>query len=92
MPTACVAPDLEMYYQTDDYTDPWTTPDTIVLLHGNSENSDVWYGWIPHLARHYRVVRPDMRGFGRSTPMPRNYAWSLDGIIEIGRASCRERV
>ena len=67
MPTTRVATDLEMYYQVDNYTDPWTEPETIVLLHGNSENSDVWYGWIPHLARHYRVVRPDMRGFGRAT-------------------------
>ena len=29
-----------------------------MLLHGNSENGDVWYGWVPHLARRYRVVPP----------------------------------
>ena len=81
MPTARIATDLEMYYQIDDFTDPWREPETIVLLHGNSENGDVWYGWVPHLARRYRVVRPDMRGFGRSTAMPRDYSWSLDGII-----------
>ena len=62
MPTAHIVPDLEMYYQTDNFTDPWTEPETVVLLHGNSENGDVWYGWIPHFARRYRVVRPDMRG------------------------------
>jgi len=27
------------------------------------------------------VVRPDMRGYGQSTPMPRDFAWSLDVII-----------
>ena len=41
-----------------------------------------WYGWVPHLARQYRVVRPDMRGFGHSTPMPRDYPWTLDRLIE----------
>ena len=36
---------------------------------------------MPELARDYRVVRPDMRGFGRSTPMPRDHPWSLDRIV-----------
>ena len=35
-----------------------------------------------HLARQYRVVRPDMRGFGQSTPMPRDYPWTLDRLVE----------
>jgi pimeloyl-ACP methyl ester carboxylesterase len=25
---------------------------------------------------------PDMRGFGASTPMPREYPWTLDGLID----------
>ena len=81
MPTARIATDLEMYYQIDDFTDPWREPETIVLLHGNSENGDVWYGWVPHLARRYRVVRPDMRGFGQSTAMALDYKWSVDRLI-----------
>ena len=48
------------------------------MLHGNAESSASWYGWVPTLARHYRVVRPDMRGFGASTPMPRDFPWTLD--------------
>jgi pimeloyl-ACP methyl ester carboxylesterase len=51
-------------------------------LHGNAESGAAWYGWVPHLARHYRVVRPDMRGFGASTPMPRDFPWTLDRLIE----------
>jgi len=73
---------LDMYYEIDDYTDPWTTPETVLMLHGNAESGAVWYGWVPHLARRYRVVRPDMRGFGRSTPMPRDFPWSLDRIVD----------
>ncbi len=82
MPTFRPAPDLDMHYEVDDFTDPWRTPKTVLMLHGNAESGAAWYGWVPTLARHYRVVRPDMRGFGRSTPMPRDYPWTLDRIID----------
>jgi len=82
MPTVRVTPDLEMHYVLDDYTDPWGNAETILLLHGIFESSAAWFGWVPHLARHFRVVRPDMRGFGASTPMPRDFPWSLDIIID----------
>ena len=74
--------DFEMHYLVDDFTDPWTKPETVLLLHGNAESSAAWYGWVPHLARHHRVVRPDRRGFGASTPMPRDFPWTLDIIID----------
>jgi pimeloyl-ACP methyl ester carboxylesterase len=77
-----VASDLGMHYTVDDFTDPWTTPETILLLHGNAESGLAWYRWAPQLARRLRVVRPDMRGYGRSTPMPRDFPWTLDRIIE----------
>src|SRR5205807_4454652 len=70
------------HYEVDDFTDPWRRPDTILMLHGNAESGLAWYGWIPALARHYQVVRPDMRGFGQSTPMPRDYPWTLDRLVE----------
>jgi len=82
MPTFRPTPDLNMHYEVDDFTDPWHRPDTLLLLHGNAESGLAWYGWVPALARHYRVVRPDMRGFGQSTPMPRDYPWTLDRLVE----------
>ena len=82
MPNAHVAADLEMHYLIDDYTDPWSKPETVLLLHGSSESGAMWFGWVPHLARHFRVVRPDMRGFGKSTPMPRDYGWKLDDVVD----------
>ena len=82
MPMAHVADDLDMHYLIDDFTDPWSEPETILLLHGSSESGAMWFGWVPHLARHFRVVRPDMRGFGASTPMPRNYPWELDAVVD----------
>ena len=80
MPLIRTAPDLETYYRIDDFTDPWREAPWIVLMHGVAETSDAWYGWIPHLARRYRVLRFDVRGFGQSTPMARDYAWSFARI------------
>ena len=71
-----------IFYRIDDFTDPWRTPETILMIHGNAERGFSWYGWVPTLARRYHVVRPDMRGFGRSTPMPRNFPWTLDIVID----------
>ena len=82
MPTARLAPDLEMYYEIDDFTDPWREAETILLLHGNCESGKVWFGWVPHLAREFRVVRPDMRGYGRSTPVARDFPWTIDVVID----------
>ncbi|MES2563969.1 MAG: alpha/beta hydrolase, partial [Pseudomonadota bacterium] len=73
---------LKMHYVVDDFTDPWIKPDTILMLHGNAESALAWYAWVPHLARRYRVVRPDRRGFGQSTPMPKDYEWSFDVLID----------
>ena len=82
MPTLQVTPDCNMYYDVTDFAEPWREHETILLLHGNAESGEAFYGWMPELARDYRVVRPDMRGFGRSTPMPRDHAWSLDRIVD----------
>ncbi len=82
MSTFRVTADLEMHYEVDDFTDPWREPRTVLMLHGNAESGLAWYAWVPRLARRYRVVRPDMRGFGRSSPMPRDYPWTLDRLIE----------
>jgi len=82
MPKAKIDSDLEMHYVVDDFTDPWRRSETILLLHGNAESGAVWFGWVPHLAREYQVVRPDMRGFGKSTPMRRDYDWTLDRIAD----------
>jgi pimeloyl-ACP methyl ester carboxylesterase len=65
------------YYDIDDFTDPWKEPEVVLLYHGLGRSADVWYGWVPILARHYRVLRTDCRGHGRSDPPRRGYEWSL---------------
>ena len=57
MPTVKLDETLEMYYEDDDFTDPWRTPETVVLHHGNAKSSRLWYAWVPLLARQYRVIR-----------------------------------
>ena len=75
-------PAVELNYRVDDFTDPWRKAAAVLMIHGNNESGAAWYGWVPHLARHYKVVRPDMRGFGGSTPMPRDFPWTLDIVID----------
>src|SRR3989441_10930005 len=81
MPTFQTSPDLRLHYLVDDFTEPWTATETILLFDGNAESSLAWYGWVPLLARRFRVVRPDMRGYGASTPMPRAFKWPLAVIV-----------
>jgi pimeloyl-ACP methyl ester carboxylesterase len=81
MPLARIAPDLEMFYRDECFAPPWRSPEPMLLLHGNAESGEAWNGWMPVLGSRFRVVRPDMRGFGRSTPMPLDYPWSIDTII-----------
>ena len=55
-----------LHYAVDDFTDPWQNAPVVLLQHGNGRSAKFWYQWVPALARHYRVVRPDMRGLGES--------------------------
>jgi 3-oxoadipate enol-lactonase len=82
MPLIRTAPDLQTWYRIDDFTDPWSDAPWIVLMHGVAETNDAWFAWIPHLARRYKVLRFDVRGFGRSTAMPRDHDWSFARIGE----------
>jgi 3-oxoadipate enol-lactonase len=56
-----------LHYDLHDFTDPWTDAPFLVLQHGFARSGRFWYGFIPYLARFYRVICPDLRGFGRSS-------------------------
>ena len=80
-----IRPGVWMAYEDHWFGEPWTVPETVVMIHGNSESSRAWTCWVPHLARHYRVVRPDLPGFGAS-PEPADYGWSAGELAaDIGR-------
>lgn len=57
----------DLYYEIDDYTDPWRDAPYILLQHGFGRSSKFWYRCVPYLSRFYKVIRPDLRGFGRSS-------------------------
>src|SRR5579862_6695788 len=47
--------------------------EVVLLLHGWPQS---WYAWrnvIPALAKHYRVIAPDLRGFGDSSKPATGY-------------------
>ena len=70
-----VRPGVTMAYEDHWFGEPWTSPEPVVMIHGNSESSRAWTCWVPQLARHYRVIRPDLPGFGAS-PEPADYGWT----------------
>lgn len=57
---------LTLAYTVDDATDPWRTPDTLVMLHAAMGSGKRFYAWVPHLMRDFRIVRLDLRGHGAS--------------------------
>ncbi len=86
MPTVPIDSSLTMHYEDDSFVDPWKKSEVILLIHGVAESSRAWFGWVPHLAREFRVLRPDQRGFGRSTVPPQDFKWSLTALVnDLGK-------
>ncbi|OFZ91334.1 MAG: hypothetical protein A3F74_12445 [Betaproteobacteria bacterium RIFCSPLOWO2_12_FULL_62_58] len=82
MPYLELPPDFKLFYKIDDYTDAWTRPETILLVHGFPENTEAWRSWVPTLARRYRVVRIDRRGFGKSGPVPKDFIYTNELFVD----------
>ncbi len=81
MPSYPAGNGCDLHYRDDCFADAWVAPETALLLHGNAESGQAWNAWMPIMGRRFRVIRPDMRGFGASTPMPEDYAWSFDELV-----------
>ncbi len=77
--TASNEPKEELFYREDWFGEPWRKPEPAMLIHGNDESSVVWYGWIPRMAQEFRLLRPDLPGFGRSK-VPARFEWSLKSL------------
>jgi len=72
-----------LFYCVDDFTDPWEKRPVLLLQHGYGRSGVFWYPWVPLLARHFRVVRPDWRGFGRSPlDFDPHTNFSVDAMLE----------
>lgn len=72
-----------LYYDLCNVVPPWIDhPHTILFHHGIAANTHIWADWLPVLATRNRLLRFDMRGFGKSSVPPRDYRWSFDGLVE----------
>ena len=66
---------------------------TLLLVHGFPLDHSMWQSQIEHFADAYRVIAPDLRGFGRSVVTPetvtagtvtmQQHADDLAGILDI---------
>src|SRR3984957_1237500 len=72
---------LRLAYYVDDFTSPWDNAPTVLLLHAAMGSARRYFGWVPHLARRYRVVRLDLRGHGGSDVPPEDAALTLERLV-----------
>lgn len=55
----------------------------VLLLHGFPSSSHMYRDLIPHLATRYRVIAPDLPGFGfTEVPADRDYHYSFDNLAK----------
>jgi pimeloyl-ACP methyl ester carboxylesterase len=58
---------VRLAWRVDDFTDPWRTPPTpVLLLHAAMGSYRRWFGWIPQLARQRTTLSLELRGHGAS--------------------------
>ena len=96
MPLFDRSDNLRLSYEFDDFTDPWDERPFLLLQHGNGRSAAYWYRWIPYLSGRYRVIRPDMRGLGKSLgdlDLERDKTldaliWDLVAILDHAEAGC----
>jgi pimeloyl-ACP methyl ester carboxylesterase len=75
---------LPVHYEVAGEGDP------IVLVHGLSESTRLWYRNIPELSRHYRVYLIDLPGFGAMRKAHRHFnlqqssSWLDDWMQAVG--------
>lgn len=80
MPTIRTAEDIAIHHEDDFFGDPWAADnaETVMLVHGVSESSRAWYAWVPRLADRFRLIRPDLPGFGASpVRADQPYDWTV---------------
>lgn len=77
-----LSPGERLFYEIDDYTDAWKQPETVVMIHGFTENTDAYRAWVPHLARNYRVIRFDQLGFGKSSAVADDFTFTNELLVD----------
>jgi pimeloyl-ACP methyl ester carboxylesterase len=84
-----------IHYEVLDLVAPWERPETIIFHHGIGASPGIWQDWLPHLIDRYRIVRFDMRGYGRSHVPAPGEKWSsgifVDDLLAVADAVGAER-
>jgi pimeloyl-ACP methyl ester carboxylesterase len=86
----------KIHYEVIDQVAPWVrSPETILFHHGIGASAGIWQEWLPHLTDRYRIVRFDMRGYGRSYVPAPGEKWSsgifVDDLLAVADAAGAER-
>ncbi|MCA1691211.1 MAG: alpha/beta fold hydrolase, partial [Actinobacteria bacterium] len=55
----------------------------LVLLHAFPLNAAMWEPQVADLSDRWRVIAPDLPGFGKSAPFPEDSAVSIDGMADV---------
>lgn len=89
-------PHGRLYYEIFDQVAPWKTNcETIIFHHGIGADPGIWTDWLPLLTDRYRIVRFDMRGYGRSHIPPADFKWTIDllaqDLLAVADAAGAER-
>lgn len=58
----------------------------LILLHGSPGDGRSWSRLVPRLAEYYRVIAPDLPGYGDSDPLPAN---TIERTATMGAAICQ---
>jgi 3-oxoadipate enol-lactonase len=78
-PAGSTEPRAQLFYRDDWFGEPWLKPEPALMIHGVGESSIAWFGWVPRMAREFRLLRPDLPGFGQSA-IPPDFEWSLANL------------
>jgi 3-oxoadipate enol-lactonase len=82
VPTVTVESRVPLFYRDDSLAEPWLKPEPAMLIHGVGESSIAWFGWVPRMAQEFRLLRPDLPGFGRSK-IPEDFEWSMANLATL---------
>jgi 3-oxoadipate enol-lactonase len=82
MPSLTLSSNTELHYEDDWLGPPWLKPEPALLIHGAGESSCAWFGWIARMAQQFRLLRPDLPGFGRS-PVRDDFEWSVANLAGL---------
>jgi len=65
------ANDIDMHYELSGQGE------CLVLIHGYSDNLNMWYRQVPEFSKHCRVLTYDVRGFGQTGRRAADYSMGL---------------